>query len=108
AERWDTRKHADDNPHRTDPFGGPADPWHDATIAVDGAAARALGQLARDRWQAATGRTLAPPPSSDSDIWPADLAPDFRHMEVAIARTLPEYEDQAEVREIERLYLDAI
>lgn len=108
ADRWDTRKHADDNCHRTSPSGSPCDPWHDATIAVDGAAARALGDLARARWHGATGHKLVAPPDTDIDFWPADLAPDFREIDVAIARTLPDHEDQAEVREIEQLYLDAI
>lgn len=108
AERWDTRYHKDDNPHRLSPWGGNCDPWHDATVALDGAAARALGDLARDRWYCATGKKLEPPPADDSDIWPADLEPDFCQTEVAIARTLPKYEDRDEVREIEQLYLDAI
>lgn len=109
AERWDTRGHRDDNPHRVTPWGGDCDPWHDASIAVDGEAAKALGELARYRWATATGKKLAPPPpGDDTDIWPEDLPPDFRTIPVAIARTLPKYADRAEVREIERLYLDVI
>ena len=50
--RWDTREHADCDEHRRRPTTGRRyQPWHDATMAVDGAAAAALGDLARDRWQ---------------------------------------------------------
>lgn len=57
-QRWDTRAHRDDDPRRVSPGGRRHGPWHDATSAVDGAAARALGDLARERWKVATGETL--------------------------------------------------
>jgi phospholipase D1/2 len=64
ADRWDTRAHLDDDPHRVRPttkrrYG----PWHDATTAVDGDAARALGELARARWKKGhrRGPRSAPP-----------------------------------------------
>jgi phospholipase D1/2 len=108
ADRWDTREHLDDDPHRRRPttrrrYG----PWHDATTAVDGDVARALGELARQRWKRATGDDI-PPPSPQGDPWPNDVGPTFENVDVAIARTLPRYEDQEEVREIESLYLSAI
>ncbi|MGN6549108.1 MAG: phospholipase D-like domain-containing protein [Pararhizobium sp.] len=104
ANRWDTRRHLDDDPRRQGRHHGP---WHDATTAVDGAAARAIGDIARERWRRATGRTLDPPPAAEP-IWPRDIRPTFRDVPVAIARTIPEYEQQPEVREIEHLYLDGI
>ena len=108
ADRWDTRKHLDDDPRRRRPttrrrYG----PWHDATTAVDGDVARALGDLARQRWSRATGDEL-PPPSPHGDPWPEGVRPTMENVEVAIARTQPGYEDQREVREIEGLYLSAI
>ncbi|HUZ64925.1 MAG TPA: phospholipase D-like domain-containing protein [Acetobacteraceae bacterium] len=106
-DRWDTPAHRDDDPQRLRPGGAPYGPWHDVTTAVDGAAARALGDLARARWQAATGRSLpAPPP--DQIRWPGGLEPAFRDVDVAIARTEPAYDGQDEVHEIEALYLAAI
>ncbi|WP_181708155.1 phospholipase D-like domain-containing protein [Chthonobacter rhizosphaerae] len=108
ADRWDTRDHLDDDPRRRRPttrrrYG----PWHDATTAVSGPAAAALGELARDRWLKATGERLeAPPPAPP--IWPVHLGGDFDRVNVAIARTNPAYDGRPEVREIERLYLDAI
>lgn len=105
--RWDTREHLDDDPRRKSPWGFVQEPWHDATAAVDGEAARALGELARERWEAATGEKLEPP-SSGPDVWPHGLDATFRAIEVGISRTQPQYKGQPEVREIEALYLAAI
>ena len=75
--RWDTREHRDHDPRRTSPWGLAQEPWHDATAAVDGDAARALGELARDRWKHATGETLDPP-DLGHEVWPETLRPTFR------------------------------
>ncbi|MFC9967481.1 phospholipase D-like domain-containing protein [Nocardia ignorata] len=109
VDRWDTSDHRDDNAYRTAPNGRRYGPWHDATTAVDGAAAKAIGELARARWKAATGQELAPIDEIAGDTpWPAGLEPTMRSVDVGIARTLPELADRAEVREIEALYLAAI
>jgi phospholipase D1/2 len=77
-------------------------------MVVRGPVAGALGDLARDRWQRATGETLMPPPRDDP-IWPQSISPTFEDIEVAIARTAPGYtDDHQPVHEIEALYLDAI
>ncbi|RMC37324.1 phospholipase D-like domain-containing protein [Paracoccus alkanivorans] len=107
TERWDTREHRDDDPRRTGPGGKPHGPWHDATSAFDGKAARAMGDLARARWQTATEEEL-PPCSGDHDCWPADLAATFRDMRLGIARTVPMMDDVEPVHEIEAAYLDLI
>jgi len=49
------------------------DAWHDVTTAIDGDAAKALGELAPQRWERATGERLAAPASCD--VWPAELSP---------------------------------
>ncbi|MEV6657493.1 phospholipase D-like domain-containing protein [Nocardia fluminea] len=109
VDRWDTSDHRDDNDFRTAPNGNSYGPWHDATTAVDGAAAEAIGELARARWKAATGRELAPLGEIAGHApWPEGLEPTMRSVDVGIARTLPELPDRAEVREIEALYLAAI
>lgn len=100
-DRWDTRAHRDDEPGRRRPDGKAYRPWHDATVAVDGAAAKSLGDLARERWTPAV-----PPPGLNR--WPTDLEPGFDDVAVAIARTRAAYEGAPEVREIEALYLAAI
>jgi phosphatidylserine/phosphatidylglycerophosphate/cardiolipin synthase-like enzyme len=76
-------------------------------MAVDGAAARALGELSRERWKAACGKTL-PAPRADSDPWPEELEPTFEQVDVAIARTRGATAGIAPVREIEALFLDMI
>lgn len=106
-ERWDTPAHADDEPHRRRSSGRPYGPFHDVTTALDGAAARALGELARERWRSATGETLSPVPEG-ADPWPQELQPMVREVDVAIARTVSQHEDRPEVRLIEALYLSAI
>ena len=108
TDRWDTREHRDDDKRRRRPSGRSYGPWHDASMVVSGPVAGALGDLARDRWQRATGETLEPPPHDDP-IWPESIEPNFEDIEVAIARTSPGYTDDHEpVHEIEALYLDAI
>jgi phospholipase D1/2 len=108
ADRWDTRAHVDNDPHRRRPtsrrrYG----PWHDVTTAVSGNAARALGEIARDRWHRATGEKLDPPPSVDPR-WPPKLEPMTQQVDVAISRTMPEYGGREGVYEIEALYLAVI
>ncbi|MDP1583053.1 MAG: phospholipase D-like domain-containing protein [Bradyrhizobium sp.] len=107
VDRWDTPQHLDDNPLRTKPSGRAYGPWHDATTAVDGDAAEAIADLARERWHRGTG-TLLPPAPTKANLWPEELSPTTEHVEVAIARTIPELGDQHEVHEIQSLYLDAI
>lgn len=109
VDRWDTSDHRDDNHFRTEPNGNRYGPWHDATTAVDGDAARAIGELARLRWQSATGEHLEPVGEIEGDTpWPEGLEPTMESVDLGIARTFPELADRAEVREIEQLYLAAI
>lgn len=108
GDRWDTRDHQDDNPLRKRPITGRSyGPWHDATIAVDGDAARALGHLARERWECATGNEIAPPPQTGPH-WPEGLPPTLENVDVAISRTAPAYAGRDPVHEIEALYLAII
>jgi phospholipase D1/2 len=82
-------------------------PRHEVAAAVDGDAARALGEMARERWQTATGHTLAPVEATN-DPWPAGLEPTLRAIDVGIARTLPNINRDSEIREVESLNLAAI
>ena len=107
GDRWDTRAHRDDDPDRRRPNGRPYDPWHDATTALEGPVAAALGELARERWRCAAGAELEPV-REPSDCWPDGLDCRFTDARIAISRTRPEMPDLPEVREIEQLYLDQI
>jgi len=105
--RWDTSGHVPESPLRTDPDGKPYAPFHDVQLAVSGPAARALGELARERWRRATGRRLRPA-EADEEVWPDGLTADLENASCGIARTEPAYDGRAEVREIARLYDDAL
>lgn len=104
--RWDTQEHLDADPRRVLPLGGAYEPRHDVMAMVDGAAARALGDLVRDRWRIATGDTLAPCPAA-TDPWPSQVPLDCRDLRIAIARSAPGWNTPA-AREIEALHLEAI
>jgi phospholipase D1/2 len=108
ADRWDTRDHPDHSPYRVRPTRKRHHgPWHDASVAVGGDAAHALGDLVRTRWEHATGETIEPPPTV-LPIWPEGLGPMLRDAEVAISRTMPAHAGRDEVHEIESLYLAII
>ena len=108
ATRWDTREHRDEDERRKRPTTGrPYKPWHDATMAMDGAAARALGMLSRERWATAGGEPL-PAPDTSGDPWPDKLEPQFRNVEIGIARTRGAHEELPEIREIEALFVDMV
>ncbi|MCP5130508.1 MAG: VTT domain-containing protein [Pseudomonadales bacterium] len=107
--RWDTSEHAAEDERRVDPDGHSYPPFHDLQMAVDGDAAAALAELARERWQRATGHKLEPLQAGQRHCpWSDCLAPVMQNVGVAIARTQPEYEGRSGVREVEQLYLDSI
>jgi phosphatidylserine/phosphatidylglycerophosphate/cardiolipin synthase-like enzyme/uncharacterized membrane protein YdjX (TVP38/TMEM64 family) len=106
--RWDTRKHTATDPRRT--FDGKAyPPFHDAMMAVDGAAAAELARIVCGRWHDATGEVITlKAHKSHVDPWPSALEPDVRDVRVAISRTSPPFEDDDGLHEVEALYLDMI
>jgi phosphatidylserine/phosphatidylglycerophosphate/cardiolipin synthase-like enzyme len=106
--RWDTSRHAIDDPVRLQPDESRYHPVHDVQMAVDGLAAQSLAELARARWKAATGEVLAPVPARRTDPWPADLDPHFTNVAVAIARTMPAMGDQPAISEVAKLTADAL
>ena len=106
--RWDTRAHRDDDPGRRRPTTHRRyPPWHDAAMAIDGEAARALGDLCRLRWKIACEQELGCA-EGDCDPWPEGLEPDFRDVDIAIARTRGKQGEHEELREIEALFADMI
>lgn len=115
--RWDTCDHAPDNQHRV-VRGTPYPPFHDLAMMVEGDAARALGELARERWRRATHHAIDPPVERKRFLrrskgakfmaWPASIEPDVINAEVAISRTEPAVNGSIGVREVEALYIDMI
>ena len=106
--RWDTPEHRADDPRRKHPGGEACPPFHDLQVAVDGKAAAALGDLARERWRRATGKSPKVSPGGGADPWPESLEPDLQDVPVGIARTLPKYDGYEAAQEIKALHLDAI
>jgi phosphatidylserine/phosphatidylglycerophosphate/cardiolipin synthase-like enzyme/uncharacterized membrane protein YdjX (TVP38/TMEM64 family) len=107
--RWDTPEHRREEPHRLDAQGRIARPNHDVQAIVDGSAARALGELCRERWRRGTGRRAVPVErASAADPWPPGLAPELTEVDVGIARTDPGWGGRPPVEEIRSLYIDAI
>ncbi|GAA0633887.1 phospholipase D-like domain-containing protein [Brevundimonas lenta] len=107
VDRWDSPEHHSDDPRRCMPSGLIASPRHEVMCVMDGPAARALGDLARERWYRATGeRTVVE--TAPGDPWPDDVPPDLLDTPVAIARTEPREGARADIRENEALHLDAI
>ncbi len=96
--RWDTVAHTAGDRLRTNPDGELYPPVHDLQMAVDGEAAARLGDLARERWRAATGEVLAPVARS-APLWPQGLGALFADIPVAIARTMPLQGDEPSVEE---------
>ena len=107
VDRWDEAAHRDGDPRRCTPTGILAPPRHETMCLFDGPAARALGDLARERWFEGTGETVEPTPEP-YDHWPADIAPDAHDVALGIARTEPAWRGAAGIREVVRLHLAAI
>ena len=104
--RWDTCEHLANDPRRT--WNDlPYPPFHDMMSLVDGDAALALVEIARDRWHRATGEDLhAAGPAGDP--WPDSIRPQMTDVTVGVSRTRPETGADPQIRENEALYLDLI
>lgn len=108
ADRWDTPEHLDRHPLRHRPRSRrPTGPWHDVTSLVSGPAARALGDLARERWESGTGSRLEPVEDVEP-CWPDGVEPLLTDVDIAISRTRPEHGGTELVHEIELLWLAAV
>jgi phosphatidylserine/phosphatidylglycerophosphate/cardiolipin synthase-like enzyme len=107
--RWDTREHPAASPARMDPEGAPYRAFHDAQVLVAGEAARALAQIARERWRRATGEDvrLLEPLELES-AWPAHVRPDAEDAQVVISRTRGASDDEPSIREVRGALLEEI
>jgi phosphatidylserine/phosphatidylglycerophosphate/cardiolipin synthase-like enzyme/uncharacterized membrane protein YdjX (TVP38/TMEM64 family) len=105
--RWDTSDHDPPCRHRVDPAGKPYRAFHDVQVMIDGDAAQAMTDLARERWARAACEELPEVPDAPTP-WPDDIQPHFRNVEIAIARTEPAYATHATVQEVETLFHDMV
>ena len=108
SDRWDTPEHLDGDVRRKRPSRKLYGPWHDITMMVEGKAAAALGDLARMRWERASGTLLAPCEPQNQSPWPSSLAAEFQFVQVGISRTRAEFGDCPPVHEIEKLFIEQI
>jgi phospholipase D1/2 len=119
--RWDRAAHALDDAQRVDPDGQPYAPMHDLQMCVDGQAATALGELARERLERALsehhhGSVVSQKPAifpcrpgQGRDLWPSTVKVDFIATPVGISRTIAVNAQQAsDVHEVETLNRRAI
>jgi phospholipase D1/2 len=106
GKRWDTPEHRPEDPRRT-AGDKPYPPFHDTMIVVDGDAAKSLAVIARKRWARATGNHIEPV-ETESDPWPASLAPAVLDVDIGVACTVPKTDVDPGARQVERLYLDMI
>jgi len=107
VERWDSTRHAANDPVRRCADGSIYPGVHDIQMAVDGDAAKAIADLARERWHDATGEVL-PPIDNTESRWPEDLAAEFKDIYVGISRTRPAWDGHPGVHEVAALTVDAL
>jgi phosphatidylserine/phosphatidylglycerophosphate/cardiolipin synthase-like enzyme len=107
VDRWDTNAHTADDERRRTPEGKLYGPVHDMHLLVEGDAARAVAECARDHWRIVTGETVSAVETA-SGPWPADLPADFTEVPVAISRTRPTWRRKEGIFEIAQLTRDAI
>lgn len=108
VDRWDTAAHLERDQRRIMPKQELHDPRHEVMMVVDGEAARNLGDLARTRWERATGERLDPPPPVESDPWPPHIPAHVTDVPVGVALTTPTWRGQASTEEIHALMLRSI
>ena len=109
TDRWDSTAHRDEDSRRQHPDQHDHAPRHEVMVMVDGDAAKALGDLGRERWARAVDEMSAPLTKVEGDDpWPAQVRPDLRDIDIHIARTEPAWRKHSETREIRRLARDCI
>jgi phosphatidylserine/phosphatidylglycerophosphate/cardiolipin synthase-like enzyme len=104
VDRWDTPAHPDRDPRRCLPTGQPHAPRHEVMMMVEGAPARAMADLARNRWERATGDRPEPLPEPLVDCWPPSVTAEFGAVDLGLVRTDP----ALDAREAEALHFRAI
>ena len=107
ARRWDTAAHEADNPLRVSPDGEAYDPVHDLQSVVTGASAISIGDLARQRWERATGEQHERE-EVETDLWPSNVEPALGGCQVALSLTEPGRAKRKSKKQTMQLTLDAL
>lgn len=107
-DRWDSPRHLDDDPRRLDPDGDLHPARHEVMAVVSGPAARALAEVAAERWRDATGEVLTPAPPADPSPWIDTLPAALEGVEAGVTRTSAGSHGRRPLRESEALHLAAI
>ncbi len=109
TDRWDSVAHRDKDTRRAHLGHSFHAPRHEVMVMVDGDAARALGDHARERWARATGEvSVSEPDTLPDDAWPRNIRPDLRDIDINISRTEPAWRHHSATQEIRRLARDSI
>jgi phosphatidylserine/phosphatidylglycerophosphate/cardiolipin synthase-like enzyme len=108
VDRWDSPAHLDGDRRRIMPKQEEHAPRHEVMMMVDGPVAKALADLARERWRRATDEILAEPEDAGGDPWPDHVPAHMTDVEIAIERTEPAWKRRPMVDEIRRLHLACI
>ncbi|MGC3962675.1 MAG: VTT domain-containing protein [Rhodocyclaceae bacterium] len=106
SRRWDSRQHTPGDPRRQ-VQGTSYPPFHDIMMMFDGEAAQVVAEIARTRWELATGERLHARAVLNQP-WPEGVAVDMSDVDLAIACTFPPTASHAAVKDVEQLYLDMI
>lgn len=107
VDRWDSHDHKAHEPLRRCPDGSSYPAVHDIQMVVDGEAAGAIAELARDRWVEGVGEAVTPVSAVDAP-WPPGLEAAFTDVPVAISRTRPAWDGHPGWREVEAMTIDAL
>jgi phosphatidylserine/phosphatidylglycerophosphate/cardiolipin synthase-like enzyme len=109
-DRWDDRAHRAEDSARLQPGRADYGPYHEVQAYLEGPAAAELAELFRARWRSAGGPELDLPPAEGAPVEEprpsVALGPGSVGLSRTVARTL--VPDQPSIREIRRLYVDAI
>lgn len=109
VDRWDTPGHLEHDPRRIMPDQQQHPPRHEVMMMVDGQAAQALGDLARERWRRATREVLpAPDTVPINDPWPAHIPAQLKDIDISLQRTEPAWAGREGVAEIRKLKIASI
>lgn len=104
--RWDTPRHAADEPFRDGHNGEYFPPVHDVQMMVDGPVVRAIAQVVHARWRDATGEQLRL--HVPGDLWLDKVGPDFSDVPIGVSRTAPRLNGSTVVEEAAKLTEDML